>query len=87
MQVTVRSPRLAACFNGMAEPGALRWTSSLDPVRGLVSEQSLEPTLSGAVLTAKQENCIMQVLSAPPYALQVEGGRATPSRVSMVIEF
>ena len=87
MQVAARSPRLATCFVGADQPGTLRWTTSVEPVTGQVSDHELEPTLLSAPLTRRQKACIIDVLSAPTYQLQADGERATPSRVGMVLEF
>jgi len=87
MQVSARSPRLAACFEGVSRPGALKWTAAVEPVQGLVSDQDVEPTLSSDELTRAQRTCVFDVLSDPPYRLETEDPRATPSRVGLVIEF
>lgn len=87
MSVAARSPRLAQCFVGANSPGTLKWTTSVEPVAGLVSDHSLEPMLMGAELTSKERGCVIAVLSDPPYSLPVEEGRATPSRVGLVLEF
>lgn len=87
MQVAARSPRLAECFVGVEEPGALRWTTSVEPVSGQVSEHVLEPTLASMELSRGQRECVVGVLVEPVYRLSVEEGRATPARVGLVIEF
>lgn len=90
LQVAARSPRLAACFVGAARPGALRWSAAVDPAVGRVSEQTLEPTLSGDPLSAEARDCALGVLSDPPYRLEAgqgRDGRSTPARVGLVIEF
>jgi hypothetical protein len=87
LQVSARSPRLAACFVGAPRPGALKWTASVEPGTGRVSDHTLEPALESDPLTAEQKACLLAVLSDPPYRLAVEGARATPSRVSVAIEF
>lgn len=86
MQVAARSPRLAQCFIGVERPGRLKWTASVEPQGGLVSDHSLEPTLQSDELTEQQRICVIGVLSEPPYRLPSDE-RSTPSRVSMVIEF
>ena len=86
MQVAARSPRLAECFVGAERPGRLKWTASVDPLEGKVSEHQLEPVLTTDALTATQRACAVDVLSEPSYTLVGEG-RATPSRLSMIIEF
>lgn len=87
MQVAARGPRLAACFEGSAEPGTFKWTVLVEPVEGKVSDPTLEPTLGSAPLTQAQRACALEVLSTPAYHLDGGGERSTPSRVSMVIEF
>ncbi len=86
-QVEARSPRLAACFVGAERPGRMKWTAAVAPETGRVSEHSLEPTVADEVLSRVQRQCLIGVLSDPPYRFQVVEGRATPSRVSLVIEF
>ncbi len=87
LQASARSPRLADCFVGAERPGRLRWTASVDPVRGQVSEQRIEPVSAWDSLTQEQTACVKGVLAEPAYRLKTEGGPSTPSRVSMVIEF
>ena len=86
LQVAARSPRLAECFVGADQPGTLKWTVSVEPGSGRVSDHELEPTLDSADLTSEQRACVLGVLSDPPYRL---GGaeRSTPSRIGMAIEF
>ena len=87
MQVSARSPRLAECFVGAARPGTLKWTASVEPDLGQVSEQTLEPTLLSDELTRQQRSCVFEVLSVPAYQLESDGERSTPVRVGMVSEF
>ena len=87
LQVSSRSPRLADCFVGAERPGRLRWTAAVDPVRGQVSEQHLEPVSAWDTLTQEQTACVKSVLKEPAYTLKVTSGPTTPTRVSMVIEF
>ncbi|MCB9761294.1 MAG: hypothetical protein H6739_15740 [Alphaproteobacteria bacterium] len=87
IQVVARSPRLAACFLEAPNPGTLRWSTSVDPTTGAVSEHTLEPTLLSDPLTREQRTCVLAVLSEPRYRLEAEADQATPQRVGMVIEF
>ncbi len=87
MQVAARSPRLAECFTGIEQPGALRWTTSVEPVSGQVSEHDLEPTLASMELSRSQRECVIAVLVEPTYRLPTDGERSTPARVGLVIEF
>lgn len=87
LQASARSPRLADCFVGAERPGRLRWTAAVDPVKGQVSEQRLEPVSAWDSLTQEQTACVKGVLAEPAYTLKPEGGPTTPTRVSMVIEF
>jgi hypothetical protein len=87
LQVAARSPRLAACFIGAERPGRLKWSASVEPIQGTVSDHTLQPTLSTAALTRQQRSCLVDVLSDPSYRLDAGDPQATPSRVSMVIEF
>jgi hypothetical protein len=87
LQVSARSLRLAQCFVGAPRPGTLRWTASVEPSQGQVSDQALEPTLLSDELTQQQRSCVFDVLSDPPYQLDAGQERSTPVRVGMVIEF
>ena len=87
MQVSARSHRLAECFVGAQRPGTLKWTASVEPGRGHVTEQTLEPTLQSDELTRQQRLCAFEVLSNPAYQLESRDERSTPIRVGMVIEF
>lgn len=84
LQVAARSPRLARCFEGLRQPGALTWTSSLDPSTGIAADHSFEPR-SGGALAQPARLCLMAALSAPPFDLGAQSGART--RVSLVIEF
>ena len=87
MQVAARSPRLAICFVGVTQPGALKWTTSVEPAGGVVSDDTIEPTLSSAPLTRSQRACVLTVLSEPAYNLTLDDAPSTPSRVGLVLEF
>jgi hypothetical protein len=78
---------LADCFVGAQRPGRLRWTTVVDPKRGQVAEQRIEPVSAWDSLTVEQTECVKAVLAEPAYTLKNEAGPTTPSRVSMVIEF
>ena len=95
-QVSARSPRLAHCFNGADRPGALRWTASLNPASGWVSEHELEPVGQAVDLSKAQRDCLVLGLSSPAYRLgaapqgAAQGAQKTaalPERISLVIEF
>ncbi|MFN3197545.1 MAG: hypothetical protein ACE366_03840 [Bradymonadia bacterium] len=83
LQVAARSPRLAACFEGVSAPGALKWTARVNASTGVASDHVLEPMLGGESLSKTQRKCLVGVLSSPRYTLP-EGAS---SRVSIVIEF
>lgn len=87
LQVAARSTRLATCFQGAERPGTLKWTTSVEPVEGRVSEHALEPMIDTASLTTPQRTCVLGVLSSPTYDLVTGDEPATPSRVGLVIEF
>ena len=87
LQVAARSPRLAACYDGAARPGALKWTAAVEPVGGRVSDPTLEPTLSSDTLTSAQRTCVLAVLADPPYRLDGTDAASTPSRVGRGVEF
>jgi hypothetical protein len=86
MQVAARSRSLASCFVGVSRPGRLKWSALVEPSTGLVSEPTLEPILESDSLTREQRACVLGALADPPYRLEGDE-RATPSRVSLVIEF
>ncbi len=85
MQVAARSPRLASCFEASDAPGALRWTTSVDPAHGRVSDHTLEP-LMRTTLDDDQRRCVLEALSDPPYRLPPPHP-SHPARVALVIEF
>ncbi len=87
MQVGARGPRLAECFVGAERPGALKWTTSVEPSSGRVSDHTLEPTIGRDPLTTEQRACVLGVLTSPPYQLEAGAEDATPTRVGMAIEF
>ena len=87
LQVAARSPRLATCFEGRTHPGVLRWTTFVEPHEGRVSEHEIEAMLASSNLERREMDCVIQVLSQPPYDLPTGEERATPTRVGMVIEF
>ena len=88
MQVSARSPRLADCFTGTDRPGALRWTTAVNPENGSVSDHSLEPIGGTADLLQDQRECLLKVLSSPVYKIpKQDAGNVLPSRVGIVIEF
>jgi hypothetical protein len=87
LQVAARSPRLAQCFTGSDRPGALRWTSSVNPESGAVSDHELEPVGPASELGHEQRECIIRALSSPNYKLTVPKAEALPNRIGLVIEF
>lgn len=87
LQVSARSPRLAQCFTGSDRPGTLRWTASVNPRSGAVSDHELEPVGAGAELRRDQRECVVRALSSPLYRLSAPQGESLPQRVSLVIEF
>lgn len=87
LQVSARSPRLAACFSGADRPGALRWTASLDPKSGRVGDHAFEPVGSTAELTPAQRACAVKVLSSPTYKLSDSALHGIPARIALVIAF
>ncbi len=88
MQVGARGPRLARCFEGSVQPGALRWSAAIDPISGAVSEPEVETLNQGVSLRQSQRQCMIRVLKTPPYSL-AETAReyTTPRRVSIVVKF
>lgn len=87
LQVAARSPRLAKCFTGIDRPGALRWSASVNPTSGAVSDHELEPVGVSVDLSPEQRECVVRVLSSPNYKLTAPEKEALPNRISLVIEF
>lgn len=87
LQVAARSPRLAQCFLGVERPGALRWAASVNGKSGAATDHEFELIGSVDDLTADQRECLIKVLSYPPYKLTAPEKEALPNRVGMVIEF
>ena len=87
LQVGARSPRLAECFEGVDNPGAIKWSATMDITKGLVSDHVFEPALQGHGLSKIQKACLATVLSTPVYGFPKPTKGLTTSRVSMVIEF
>ena len=81
-----RAPRLSSCFIGAERPGRLRWTATLEPRSGRVSDQEVAAVLDSASLEGSQRRCVLQVLSDPPYALSASEA-ARPTAVGLVLEF
>ena len=79
--------RVLACFEGAASPGTLKWTALVEPASGRVTDQKVETMLGSAPLSRDQRNCVLEVLARPGYDLGETAARATPTRVSLVIEF
>ncbi len=87
IQVAARSTRLAECFKGVERPGALRWAASVNGKSGAATDHEFELIGSVDDLTAEQRECLIKVLSYPPYKLTAPEKEALPNRVGMVIEF
>jgi hypothetical protein len=87
LQVAARSPRLAQCFTGTDRPGALRWTASVNPESGAVSDHEAEPVGPGPELRREQRDCVIRTLSNPPYRLSAKQKQELPTRISLVLEF
>ena len=89
LQVAARSPKLADCFRGADKPGALRWTTAMNPGSGQVSNHELEPVGGTLGLNPQQRECLIQALSEPRYRLRNRPPEesSTPSRVSILLEF
>jgi hypothetical protein len=78
---------LARCFEGVEHPGQLKWTTTVEPTKGSVTDPSLEPLLDTADLTSAQRQCALDVLREPRYTLPPDAGLAGPQRVGVVVEF
>jgi hypothetical protein len=87
LQVAARSPRLADCFRGADKPGALRWTTGVNPENGAVFDPDFE-LIGDTMWQLGQRECITRVLSNPRYRFQhLPPPSATPPRVSLMLEF
>lgn len=86
IQVAARGPRLARCFEGAQQPGALQWSARVDIGRGVVSDHAFESVLGGADLSKALERCLVGVLASPPYHLPPAPEAGQP-RISIVVEF
>ncbi len=87
LQVAARSPRLALCFTGVERPGAIRWSTSVNPTSGIAADHEFEPIGVSTELTPVQQECIVKVLQNPAYKLTAPEKEGLPNRVSLVIEF
>jgi len=87
LEVSGRSLRLSSCFEGAQRPGAVKWSASIDPATGEVSDQIFAPVASELALSNAQTECLEGVLADPPYRLRADDGKATPQRVALVLEF
>lgn len=86
IQVAARGPRMARCFEGAQQPGALQWSARVDIGRGVVSDHAFESVLGGADLSKTLERCLIGVLASPPYHLPPAPEAGQP-RISIVVEF
>jgi hypothetical protein len=85
IQVAARSARLAQCFDGAQRPGAIRWSCSMNSKTGVTSDHEFESVADSDVNLNNQ--CLIQVLSKPPYGFTGIDTAEMPGRVSIVIEF
>ena len=90
LQVAARSPRLAACFEGVSEPGALQWSAGVEPLSGTVVDSTVSPLSETAPLSRAEQDCVQDVLATPAYTLPAEPdpeGSSIPTRVRLLLEF
>ncbi|MCP4500573.1 MAG: hypothetical protein GY822_11490 [Deltaproteobacteria bacterium] len=87
LQVATRSPRLAACFNGNDQPGAMRWSALVHAKSGRVYEAVVEPAFRGSTLTQKQVDCLVEGLTEKRYHLDEKNPQAAARRISLIFEF
>jgi hypothetical protein len=85
-QVAARGARLSACFAGADRPGSLRWTASVNPESGAVSDHELESVGAVTEIRLEQRTCLTAALSSPPYRLAA-AAQSVPTRIGLVIEF
>lgn len=84
LQVAARAPRIARCFEGQGEPGAVEWVTTVDPTTGVTADHAFEVIGGGVTLGKPLKACLVAALSTPPYGL--EGGEGA-ARISLLIEF
>ena len=87
LQVAARSPRLATCFEGSEQPGALKWIATIAPAQGEVLNQDFETFLGAIEISKQQRACLEQVLKSPAYRLPKAKANSPSSRIGIVIEF
>ncbi len=90
LQVAARSPRLAACFRGVAESDALQWSAGVESLSGTVVEGTVTPLSETAPLTWAEQDCVQDVFATPAYTLSAgpdPEGRSLPTRVRLLLEF
>lgn len=87
LQVSARSPKLAACFIGTEKPGALRWSALVHARSGRVTESVVEPVFRGVSLNNAQHDCLVKGLTEPAFALDEPDPQAAARRVSLIFEF
>lgn len=87
LQVSSRSPRLAACLIGTDWPGAMRWSALVHAQSGRVTESVVEPVFRGVSLDEDQLACLIKGLTEQPYVLDEPDPQAAARRVSLIFEF
>ncbi|MDP2345298.1 MAG: hypothetical protein Q8O67_30420 [Deltaproteobacteria bacterium] len=87
LQVTARSLELAVCFNDAEKPGALRWSTTVNPRAGTAVDSAIEPVLHSAPLSTSQEACVLRTLATQPYRLVPDSPDDVGTRLSLVLEF
>ena len=85
-QVSARSPLLAKCAEGARAPGLLRWSGSVDPSSGVLSEQAIESVDATQALTETQQECILRALGALPFNFPNPGDRQA-RRIRLLLEY
>jgi len=85
-QISARSPLLAKCAEGARAPGLLRWSGSVDPSSGVLSEQAIESVNANQALTETQQECILRALGTLPFNFP-HPGDGESRRIRLILEY
>ena len=85
-QVSARSPLMAKCAEGARAPGLLRWSGSVNPSSGIISEQVIESVNANQALTETQQKCILRALGTLPFKLR-DPGDGQARRIRLILEY
>ena len=85
-QVSARSPLMAKCAEGARAPGLLRWSGSVNPSSGILSEQVIESINANQALTETQQRCILRALGTLPFKFR-DPGDGQSRRIRLLLEY